>query len=48
MCSVVLKVISQRKSTKYKFFCYFIGFFCELTDKKTEHTVASYVSSDFA
>jgi hypothetical protein len=29
------------------FFCEFIDFVCELTVKTTEHTVASYASSDF-
>jgi hypothetical protein len=28
------------------FVCDFIDFFCEFTVKKTEHTVASYESSD--
>jgi hypothetical protein len=39
---------------KCKHFCHFIGFVCdfidfvcELTVKATEHTVASYESSDF-
>jgi hypothetical protein len=36
-------VSSQTKSH----FCHFIGFVCELTVKTTEHTVASYESSDF-
>jgi hypothetical protein len=52
VCSVVLTVNSQTKSikphTKHIGFVFdLIDFACELTVETTEHTVASYESSDF-
>jgi hypothetical protein len=45
---------SHTKPIKMQYFCHFIGFvrdfidfLCEFTVKTTEHTVASYGSSDF-
>jgi hypothetical protein len=50
MYSVVLTVNSQGNSIKSQaksIKCDFIDFPCDLTVKTTEHTVATYVISDF-